>query len=476
MKLWALVPELVLAGLCLGLVPVAGFARGRWTVAPPVIAVIGLLAAMAACGWMLRWEPVLAFHGAYVIDGLANVLKMLMLAGALISVLLLSAYFRGHLQLAHAPIAVLFSTLGAVGLVSSLDLGLIVLFLQLMSMAGYVLVVMVRSDPLALEAAIKYFIYGAVALAVMAYGLTFVYGLTGSLDLRVVGSQLGTADRLWLAVALGLIVVGYGFEMTMVPFHVWSPDVFSGSTAPVAGYLSVVPKIAGFGGLLRFVLHGLPEGLLQWPLWVAIAAAVTMTFGNLVALRQQRLKRLLAYSSIAQAGYMLMAAAVADQIPAALPAIGFYLGAYLLMNLGAFAVVGHLERTLGTDELTAYRGLGYLAPLPALTLTLSLLSLAGIPPLAGFAGKVLLLAATVDGGFTWLAVIAVINMTVGLYYYVRVIAAAYLWRSEVTYELSRDSSLGAAYGLTVAGTLLFGVLPALLLEWMRLANQLPPLQ
>jgi len=461
MKLWAILPELVLAGLCLALVPLAGWVGGRWRVVPGIVAVSGLIACMILTARMLAWQPVSAFEGAYAVDGFAHVFKLMIELGALITVLLVAAYFRGHSQAAQAPVAILFATLGAVCLTSSQDLGLIVLFLQMMSIAGYVLVALARSEHRALEAAIKYFIYGAVALAVMAYGLTFLYGLTGSLDLRMIGAALQSGDRLWIAMALALIIIGYGFEITMIPFHLWAPDVFEGATAPIAGFISVVPKIAAFAGLLRFLLQALPGNLVNWSLLIAILAALTMTLGNLVALRQNHLKRLLAYSSIAQAGYVLIAVAVSERTGGALASIGYYLAAYLFMNLGAFAVVAQLERSVGSDSFEAVRGLGRRAPIPAAVLALSLLSLAGIPPLAGFAGKVLLLNAAFEGGMTWLGIIAAINMLIALYYYMHIIAEMYLKPPDYDYPL-QPSGVGytLAYGLSLLGSLALGVTPA----------------
>lgn len=474
MKLWAILPELVLAGLCLGLVPVAGLAKGRWRAVPGVVAASGLIACLVLTARMLPWAPVSVFEGTYAVDGFANVFKLLIFAGSLLTLFLLGAYFRGKTQQAHAPVAVLFTTLGSVGLASSLDLGLIVLFLQMLSMGIYVLCALVRSDFRALEAAIKYFIYGAVALAVMAYGLTFLYGMTGSLDLRAIRSSLasGNGDPLWIGLVLLVVLVGYGFEMTMVPFHPWAPDVFEGATAPISGFISVVPKLAAFAGLLRFLVQGLPVAPSNWPLIVAVLAAVTMTLGNLVALWQFALKRLLAYSSIAQAGYVLMAVAVAENASGALPAAGYYLAAFLFMNLGAFAVVAHLERTLGSDSFEALRGLHRRAPGPAAVLALSLLSLAGFPPLAGFAGKVVVLEAALDGDMAWLAIIGIINMAVALYYYARVMMEMYMRDPVYDYPLPPHFGYTLTYGLTLAGTVLLGVFPGPVLSVMQALAEL----
>lgn len=474
MKLWALVPELVLAGLCLGLVPVAGLVRGRWQALPAVLAGAGLVASIVLTARMLPWAPVAAMHGTYAVDGFAHVFKLLVLTGALIALLACAAYFRGRSQRAHLPVALLFCTLGAVGLTSSVDLALIVLFLQMMSMAAYVLVAMMRGHGRAREAALKIFIYGATALAVMSYGLTFLYGLSGSTDLRAIGAAMDRAHPAWAALALILALVGYGFEITLVPFHPWAPDVYEGATAPVAAFISVVPKIAGFAALLRFLLHAYPDGAVHWPMIIAVGAVLTMVLGNLAALRQTRLKRLLAYSSIAQAGYVLVAVAVAGRAPGALIAVTYYLAAYLFMNLGAFAVVTHVERALGTDAIDAFRGLVARAPVAAVVLLLSLLSLAGIPPLAGFVGKVLVLEAALDGGMAWLAWIAAINMVIGLYYYLRVIVEAFLRApANDAQPLPRATpALRIAYLATAAGTLALGILPAPVFDILQAVTSL----
>jgi len=461
MDLGAVAPEMVLAGTALALVPAAAWVRGRWRRLPAAIAFLALLAAMALTAPMLTAAPREAFCGTYAADPFRAFYQLVIEAGALVSLLSLASHFRRSEQEPHYPVALLMATVGGMGLTAATDLGLIVLFLQMVSFPSYLLVLLVRSDEPAQEATLKYFLYGAAALAVMAYGLTFLFGLTGSLNLRAIGAGLAGADRAWVALAFGLVVVGYGFEMTLVPFHVWAPDVFQGGTAPVSGFVSVVPKVAAFAGLLRFLLEAMPNGLAAWPTVLALMAAATMTFGNLVALRQESLKRMLAYSSIAQAGYMLMAVAVAGQVPEALPAIGYYLLAYLPMNLAAFTVVAQVERISGSDSLATVRGLGRRAPWPAAALALALLSLAGVPPLAGFAGKVFLLLAALDGGLAPLALLAAANMAVALYYYAVVIAEMYFREPERAEALAPGAGYAWAVGLCSVGTLTFGIAPGL---------------
>jgi len=472
LDLWAITPELLLAGLAILMVPVAGWARGSWKKLPGVMAAGALVGSIALTARMLTWEPAAVFCDTYAIDGLANVSKLMIESGALITLILLFSYLGDHEQIAHAPLGITFATLGCLGLVSSLDLALIVLFLQMISLPSYLLVSMLRGDRVGNEATLKYFIFAATALAIMAYGLTFLFGMSGSLELRAIGQALQAADGLWVAVAGGIILIGYSFEITLVPFHFWAPDVYQGATAPIAGFLSVVPKIAGFAGLLRFLLLALPGGLAAWPLVMAGLSIVTMTLGNLTALRQTHMKRLLAYSSIAQAGIVLMAVAVSEQRPLALIAAGYYLAAYLFMNLGAFAAVAQVERAGGSDLIRSLRGLGQRSPGTAAVLALCLLSLAGIPPLAGFAGKVLVLDAVLDAGLTWLAVAGILNMVVSLYYYVAVVAEMYLHKVEQETPLPGGWGFSLSLGISLLGTLVLGVLPNPTVRLMELLSRL----
>ncbi len=473
MDLWAVVPEMILAGLALVLVPLSAFVSGRWRILPALLAFAGLAASMAATAAMWDSAPAAAFCGIYAVDRFGTLYKLVIESAALVSLMMLVSYFRGHRQEAEAPLPLLFATVGALGLVSSLDLGLILLFLQILSIASYLLVMLVRSDAAAQEACLKYFIYAAAVLAVMGYGLTFLFGLTGSLELRAIGAALGDSDPVWIIVAFGLVFAGYAFEATLAPFQFWAPDVYQGATAPVAGFLSVLPKIAAFAALLRFLVEGMPHQAAAWSPAIAVIAAATMTLGNLAALRQRDLKRLLAYSSIAQAGYVLMGVAVVTRTGTAAAAVVFYLLAYLLMNLAAFLVVAVLERHAGADARPALRGLARRAPWLAAVFALALLSLAGIPPLAGFTGKVFLLTAAIDGNMTWLAVVAAINMAIGLYYYALLIAEMFFAPPAQTGPVRTGTGYLCAAAITTLGTVFLGLAPDTVLalanvaQWLR---------
>lgn len=473
MDLWAVVPEMMLAGLALVLVPVAAFVRGRWQILPAAAVCIGLAASMAVTAGILPAASSTAFCGTYAVDRLAAFYKLAIEFSALISIAVFGSYFRDHRQQAHAPVLLLFATVGGLGLTASLDLGLILLFLQIVSIACYLLVLLVRSDAGAQEASLKYFIYAAAALAVMGYGLTFLFGLTGSLDLPGIGTALRHADPVWITVAFGFVFLGYAFEITLVPFHFWAPDVYQGASAPAAGFISVMPKIAAFAALLRFLLEGLSHYHAAWSPLIAVVAVVTMTLGNLAALRQRHLKRLLAYSSIAQAGYVLMGVAVALRSDGAVAAVNFYLLTYLLMNLAAFLVVAVLERAAGTDSQPTIRGLVRRSPWWAAVFAVALLSLAGIPPFAGFAGKVFLLTAALNGNMAWLALAAAINMTVGLYYYAVVIAEMFFMPSGRPEPVVAGLGMAGAAAVATLGTVALGMMPGAALGLASTAYWMP---
>jgi NADH-quinone oxidoreductase subunit N len=269
--------------------------------------------------------------------------------------------------------------------------------------------------------------------------------------------------------ALGLVLVGYGFKITLVPFHVWAPDTYQGAPTPIAGYLAVGPKAAGLAVLLRTLVVAFPDGLGHWPEMFAVLAALTMTVGNLFALRQTSVKRLLAYSSIGQAGYLLIGVAAAEQHALAVPGFLFYLLVYLFMNLGAFLAVDGIERQIGTDELEGFAGLGGRLPLSAAMLTVSLLSLAGFPPLGGFVGKTMLFGAALGAGWTWLALLMGANVALSLYYYVRVLEPLYLRSPSVEALHAEPPALRWALIALGLGTLVTGVLPQVCVAWARQA-------
>lgn len=332
---------------------------------------------------------------------------------------------------------VLASTVGLFYMAAAANLLMAYLALELVSLTSYVLTGYRRRNRRSGEAALKYLIYGGVASAVMIYGMSFLYGLAGSLDYLRIHDALthGSVDPLTVFVAVVLLLVGLGFKIAAVPFHMWAPDVYTGAPIPVTAFLSVGSKAAGFALLIRLFYPGLSEPAadgawtvlagVDWPKLVLVICMATMTLGNLAALGQQNVKRLLAYSSIAHAGYVLMGFVVLND--AGLRAMLFYLVTYYLMNLGAFLVVMVVANSTGREDLDGYRGLAWRGgAVPAVAMALFLFSLAGMPPLAGFVGKFYLFAAVIEQRFYLLAAVGFANTLVALYYYARIVRTMFL--------------------------------------------------
>lgn len=326
-------------------------------------------------------------------------------------------------------------TLGMLLLASSVDLLMLFLSLEMVSLTSYIMVGYLKNDRFSNEASLKYFLFGAVSTGSMLYGMTLLFGLTGTTKLAAIHQSLARSsaageNSMMLLLSTVLILAGFGFKTASVPFHFWCPDVYTGAPTPVTAFLSVAPKAAGFATLLRFFLTGLTDtsggtwhwsavASMNWTLLILILSIITMTIGNLAALRQENLKRLLAYSSIAHAGYILMGVVVITS--EGVQAVLIYLITYLFMNLGAFLVVIEIHNKTGSFELKEYRGLWRRSPFLTISMTIFMLSLMGIPPLAGFFGKFFVFAAAVNRNLAWLAVIGALNSVIAVYYYARVI-------------------------------------------------------
>jgi NADH-quinone oxidoreductase subunit N len=349
------------------------------------------------------------------------------------------------------------------------DLVMLYLAIETVSIPMYVLAgFFVRNDQ-STEAGFKYLLFGAMTSAVMLYGFSLLYGFSGTTDLQMILTGLqqgGVTDPLVLA-SLVLVLVGLSFKVSVVPFHFWAPDVYQGAPTPVAGFLSTASKAAGFAVLVRllFIVFATPTMTNAWVIILAALSVATMTLGNLIALAQRNIKRMLAFSSIAHAGYILIGVvSVGSEL--GLTSVVYYLVAYLLTNLAAFAVVA------GSDDMTAYYGLSRRSPMLALAMLVAFLSLAGMPPFAGFIAKVFIFAAAVDAGQIWLAVLGVLNSIIGLYYYLTVMKYVYLYRAEGDEEpLHVSGSFKLAIGVLVAGIVIVGTLFSPWFNWAATAAQ-----
>ncbi len=410
---------------------------------------------------------------SYVVDELTLVFQALVVAGALVCVLLsLDTVRDTALPSGEYFFLLLSSVSGALTLAAIRDLLTLVVALEVVSLPAFALVALRRFDSRSSEAALKLFLVSVVSTAVMLFGLSLVYGVTGQVHLERIATALDDPSLSQPALALGvtLALAGFGFKVAAVPFHFWAPDTYEGAPVPVAAYLSVVSKAAGFVGLALLLTEGFAPYVDSWGPAVAVVAAVTMTVGNLAALRQTRAVRLLAWSSVAQSGYMLvpLGSAVAGDVDAVLPATVAYVVAYAVMNLGAFSVVTLVGRHREANALADYRGLGRTEPLSAFALAFALACLAGLPPgLLGLFAKIVVFRAPVDQGAGWLAVVMAVNVVIGLYYYLAWATTMYARTAEdarpPSYRISWSD--GVAIGATLGAALTLSVVPDTILRF-----------
>ena len=418
-----------------------------------------------------------AFDGAYRLDDLTTFLDLLLIAIVALTIVFAPDYLAPrNLPVAEFATVLVFAMCGAMVIAASADLLLLFLGLELMVLPGYLLAGYHKSDGNSTEGAIKYFLLGSFSSAIFLFGLAFVWGLSGSTRIADVASTLtqvasGQAPfSPGLAMGFAFLTTGVAFKIAAVPFHYWTPDAYQGSPTPVTGYLSVGPKIGAFALILRLFVEALGPLKADWLPVVIVLAATTMTLGNLVALTQDNVKRMLAYSSIAHTGYMLVGlAAYAGGQASGLEGLLFYGAAYSFMNLGAFAVVAALQKRAGvTSSLNTFAGLVRREPALTILMTLFLLSLTGIPPTAGFFAKFLLIKSAVEAGgwVGFLAVLMVLNAAAAAFYYLRVVVYMFMREPVADTTAPRHGRLlWGGLAAATALTIVFGLFPGLIL-WM----------
>jgi NADH-quinone oxidoreductase subunit N len=427
-------PELALtAGLMLVVLVDAFRAPARDTVNRG-ITIVTLLGALALC-WQLKGTSASLFRGMVVLDPLGVFFKVILVGASLL--VLLGFRLRNSREMAglgHGEFYALLLavTLSNLLLASANDLAMLYLALEMVSITSYVMVAYLKGDRLSNEASLKYILFGAVSTGAMLYGLSFLYGMSGTTSLpgirEFLSAGLTEGNRVTVYVVALLIFAGFGFKTAAVPFHFWCPDVYQGAPTPVTAFLSVAPKAAGFAIMTRFFFQGMAvegagpwdlQGSIAWPQVLMLVSVLTMTLGNVAALTQTNMKRLLAYSSIAHAGYILMGVVALSENGAR--SILIYLFAYLFMNLGAFLVVTLIHNQDGTFDLRDYPGLYRRSPGLTIAMAVFLFSLMGIPPLVGFMGKLYVFAAVIEKGHFWFAVVGALNAAVAAYYYARIL-------------------------------------------------------
>jgi NADH-quinone oxidoreductase subunit N len=427
------------------------------------IALFGSLAALAAT-WYQAYHPGFAFWNMVRVDAFSVFFHFLIVAVTAVVILTSYEYMAvEEIRAGEYYGLILFGAVGMSLMSSAVDLVLIFIALEISSIATYILAGFRRGAAISSEASLKYFLLGSFATAFFLYGVALMFGATGSTSIQVIGGILNSFEVPPLAYAgIALMFVGLGFKIAAAPFHIWTPDVYEGAPAPVVGFMSTAPKAAVFAVLLRLMFEAHAPGRI-WLIWVV--AVLSMTLGNLSALVQDNVKRLLAYSSIAHAGYMLVAfAAVPDN---GIPAAMFYTASYAAMNVGAFAVVSHFssagERYVRLED---YSGLGSRSPVLAAILTIFLLSLIGIPITGGFIAKFYVFSAALQSNMVGLVLLAVLNSGIAAYYYLRLIVVMYMREPRGEVPVSRvPAGMGAAMVVSLAATIYLGILPGRVLDY-----------
>lgn len=448
-----------------------------------------VMALLAITPFIPSWSPALGesslkWGGMIRHDLLASMFKvMILFAGSITSLMAVKDSNVG--QKGEFYLIITISSLGACLLAASADIVMLFVALETVSIPLYILAGFSHSDARSSESGLKYFLFGSFASAILLYGLSLLFGFTGETQLTEIAASLASGESmigtniLPALAALTLVVVGFGFKISAAPFHFWTPDVYEGAPTPVTAFISVASKAASFAILMRFFIGVFPDAVqfdgqsiqAYWTGLITVAAVVSMTLGNVLALRQENMKRMLAYSSIAQAGYALVGVAAlqsVDATTAAISSVAFYMFMYTFSNLLIFAGVILFSEAAGTEKISEYAGMQRRSPWLAITMTIGLLSLAGIPPAAGFFGKFFLFQAAVQANLAGLAVIGVLNSIVALYYYLVVIKIMWVDTGKDEDQLIKiPTALAWTFGVTTIVVILLGVVPAPIIGWAR---------
>lgn len=436
-----------------------------------VIALISM-AGVALISLSLFGTSGVTFGTMYISDGYSTFFKLIFFLNVILTILISIKYIAvERVNYGEYYSLILFSTIGMMIMASAGDLIVLYLGLELMALSTYVLAGFIRHDIKSNEAALKYFLLGAFSSAFLLYGISIIYGLTGTTDLKAIASfinERGLTDNFSLLLSVIFFIVAFGFKIAAAPFHMWAPDVYEGAPTSITAFMSVGPKAAGFAVLGRVFMVAFASVTVDWAAILIPLSILTMAVGNIVALSQTNIKRMLAYSSIAHAGYALLGIITANN--EGLASMMNYLMIYAFMNIGAFAVIIMLRSEgFKGDSIYDYEGLAKTHPLAAVLMLIFMFSLTGIPPTAGFIGKLYIFMSAINAGYTWLVVIAVIFSAISAYFYLRIVMYMYMREPKETVSLTTSFSNGVALGITTFAVLLIGVLPTYLLELAKAA-------
>jgi NADH-quinone oxidoreductase subunit N len=459
-------PEIFMTALALILLITDLFAKKKGLLAAlSIIGVTGVALSMIGSSGT-------TFGGMFISDGYSSFFKLIFLITVVLAVLISVKYISiERVNFGEYYSLILLSTLGMMIMASAADLIVLYLGLELMALSTYILAGFIRHDIKSNEAALKYFLLGAFSSAFLLFGISLIYGLTGTTDIYAIASHIsekGLSGNPALSLSMTFFAVAFGFKIAAAPFHMWAPDTYEGAPTSITAFMSVGPKAAGFAVLGRVFMIAFASIKIEWAMVLIPLSILSMGIGNIVALAQTNIKRMLAYSSIAHAGYALLGVIVANN--EGLASMMTYLMIYAFMNMGAFAVVIML-RTEGFkgDNITDYEGLSKTHPFLAALMLIFMFSLTGIPPTAGFIGKLYVFMSAINAGYTWLVLVAVVFSVISAYFYLRIIMYMYMKEPKIEVATSQSGTLVAALGVTTVAVLVIGVFPSFLVKLAKAA-------
>jgi NADH-quinone oxidoreductase subunit N len=470
--LWTIFPELLLIAVAIVVIAVDIVWDKKARLAVLAITLVGYVAALISVFALSTFRG-FGFSNMVVRDPFTLFFEVVIIGAAILTALLSSGYIeQKRMAIGEYYALHIFATVGCMLVAASSDLISIFVGIELLSISVYILTGFIRRDARSNEGALKYFLLGIFATAILVYGMSWLYGLTGTTNLAGIATYISGLNRFSpvLLLAMLLVVAGLGFKIAAVPFHMWTPEAYEGAPTPISAFMSIAPKAAAFAALVRVLVQGLLPMQIEWAYLIAALAVVTMTLGNVVAISQKNVKRMLAYSSIAHTGYILVGlAAYTNGSTFPIQSILFYFFVYMFMNTAAFGVIVWLERHNGGETLDSFAGLAGMAAVPALIMAIAMFSLTGIPPTAGFWGKYYIFLAAVQSGWTWLAVILVINSAISAFFYLRVVVQMYVREPLVQVASPKTTLITAALIISGLAVLVIFIYPAPALQLAQLA-------
>ncbi|WP_026691571.1 NADH-quinone oxidoreductase subunit N [Alteribacter aurantiacus] len=475
---WSLMtPEIVLAAFAL-LIFTIDFMTGVKG-KKPFIGRLSIVALLTTAALVVGWNgaQTASIGHMFVVDPFSTAFKVVILVGVALVIGISMYYVDRHPDMYQGEFysLLLFATLGAMLMVSSLDLITLFIGLEILSISAYCLAGFRKYHKKSTESAVKYVVLGGTASAFILYGMSFIYGLTGTTSLVDIGGQIGTLFEAYpylVMMSLLFMIAGFGFKISVVPFHMWAPDVYEGAPTPVTAFLAAISKVAAFAIVIRVFFIGFEGIYEEWGFLIAIVAAVTMVVGNLIALNQHNIKRLMAYSGIAQAGYLLVPVAAFVTLDMTVSVVLFYAIAYVMMTLGAFAVITFVTEKTGSEDILSFRGLYHRSPFLAIAMSAFLISLAGLPATAGFTGKAWIFFQAISAGLLWLAVVMIVMSVVSFFYYFGIISQMFMKEpdEDVVTRMSIPVSTASVVSVSLVVTIGLGFLPFLLINLFTSMN------